>query len=271
MHITTNDSNKVTYVLLKFDNPEVGTKAKQSSHIPRCFPLVKHEAIFLARGKRGSEVTRLQFPLTLAWATTIHKVQGLTLDEIVVDMSGRFSPGQAYVAFSRVKKIEGLHILNFNPKAIKASDRVKVEMQRLSENLLPPIPVFTCPDNHITIALLNVRSIIPKVPDIHHDDIHHDESLKSVATLCFTETWLTHRQASPTLVDDHTVLRCDRMSGENKGGVMISLHQSIQPAHVTTFSPGGIPIEAITTTLVLPNHTHLQVTVVYRSPSVAMH
>ena len=45
---------------------------------------------------------------------------GLTLDEIVDDMKGgRFSPGQAYVAFSRVKKLEGLYILNFNTKAIK--------------------------------------------------------------------------------------------------------------------------------------------------------
>ena len=55
-------------------------------------------------------------------------MQGLTLDEIIVDMKGgRFSPGPAYVAFGRVKKIDGLYVLNFNPNAIKASHEVKDE------------------------------------------------------------------------------------------------------------------------------------------------
>ena len=74
-----------------FDNPNVGRSAMQSNLSTRyenTVPIRKHEATFLARGKRGSEITRVQFPLTLAWVTTIHKVQGLTLDEIVVDMQG---------------------------------------------------------------------------------------------------------------------------------------------------------------------------------------
>ena len=141
VHIATNSDNKATHILIKFDNPEVGAKAKHASYFrnfPDVIPLTKHEVVFLARGKRGSEITCVQFPLTLAWATTIHKIQGLTLDKIVVDMKGgRFSPGQAYVAFSRVKKLDGLHILNFNPKAIKASQDVKAEMDRLEGNVEP--------------------------------------------------------------------------------------------------------------------------------------
>ena len=126
VHIVCTDG-KVTKILVKFDHPEVGLKAIQSSPhrsmFPQAVPIGKYEAILFAQGRRGSEVTCLQFPLTLSWATTILKVQGLTLDHILVDMKGgRFSPGQAYVAFSRVKTLQGLY--NFSSSAIKKSDKV---------------------------------------------------------------------------------------------------------------------------------------------------
>ena len=52
-----------------------------------------------------------QIPLRLAWAVTVHKSQGQTYEDVVVDMGrGAFSPGQTYVALSRVRSLEGLYL-----------------------------------------------------------------------------------------------------------------------------------------------------------------
>ena len=66
-----------------------------------------------------------QIPLCLAWALTIHKIQGATLDMAEMDI-GRsiFAPGQTYVALSRVKTLDGLYLSEFNSTKIKANPLV---------------------------------------------------------------------------------------------------------------------------------------------------
>ena len=85
-------------------------------------------------GKSGSVLQRTQFPLCLCWAATIHKAQGLTLDQVVIDIGRNvFADGMAYVAMSRVKSLNGLAIIQLDPKSIKASSSVADEMLRLKQ------------------------------------------------------------------------------------------------------------------------------------------
>jgi hypothetical protein len=69
-----------------------------------------------AEGK--TVASAINFPLTLAYATTIHKSQGATLDEIWVDLSRLWEPGHAYVALSRLRTGDGLKLLGWRPSSV---------------------------------------------------------------------------------------------------------------------------------------------------------
>ncbi len=76
------------------------------------------------------QVVRSQIPLRLAWAGTIHKSQGSTLDCALIDIGrSTFEYGQAYVALSRVKSLDSLYIHDFAESAIKAHPKVKAFYQ----------------------------------------------------------------------------------------------------------------------------------------------
>ncbi len=74
-------------------------------------------------GKVRAEI--IQLPLKLAWAITVHKSQGMTLDMASIDLSRAFTSGQGYVALSRLKALDGLHLVGFNPQALSISEVVR--------------------------------------------------------------------------------------------------------------------------------------------------
>lgn len=97
------------YVIVDFDN---GVKSKITRHD---FEFYNNDVLI---------AMRKQFPLRLAYAVTIHKSQGMSLDKLYVDCSRIFEKGQAYVALSRIKTLNGLYLRNFNPTKVMVDNKV---------------------------------------------------------------------------------------------------------------------------------------------------
>jgi len=83
-------------------------------------------------GKIKAEIN--QYPLRLAWAITVHKSQGMSLDTALVDLSHSFERGMGYVALSRVRSLEGLFLKGINDMALKVNDEI-LEFDRKFRNL----------------------------------------------------------------------------------------------------------------------------------------
>ena len=126
---TSNDASKIQGVMVKFDDPKIG---QIYCHTEQHEPILIKKMCVNFYGVQNAIFSRTQFPLVLCYASTVHKVQGLTLDHAVLDIGDDiFQTGQVYVALSRVRTLPGIAITAFNQKKAKASSKVHSEMHRL--------------------------------------------------------------------------------------------------------------------------------------------
>ena len=147
-------------VYVKFSDEQVGLKAMRSSYVGRqnsWVPIEKCETeISVKKGSALPTIKRTQFPLTLGWGSTVHKVQGLSLEQGVVDFDlhkqKSFGPGQIYAALSRVKSYGNLYCAReFKNSAIKINKDALIEYERLKQNdLFSTLKKNTISDIHFS-------------------------------------------------------------------------------------------------------------------------
>lgn len=106
-------STKTTYPIVRFTS--------EKGHV-RDLEIEPMEWSIDDSGKKVATIK--QIPLRLAWAMTIHKSQGMSLDEAMMDISQVFEYGQGYVALSRVRTLSGLHLVGYNDMALKVHPEV---------------------------------------------------------------------------------------------------------------------------------------------------
>ncbi|XP_062614811.1 uncharacterized protein LOC134276593 [Saccostrea cucullata] len=150
---------------------------------------------------------RIQFPLRPAAGKTIHKAQGCTVDEIVIDMSQtkvRKIPHIHYVALSRVRSVDHLHILNFNEQALSMDEQVVDEMERMKKEVplqLCYVPIYQVDLHRLKIAFNNCRSLHK-----HFPQIQNEPNILASDVVGFSETRLTSADVENYQLQGYTAI-----------------------------------------------------------------
>jgi hypothetical protein len=211
---------------------------------------------------------RIQFPLRISAAKTIHKSQGDTLNEVVVDMTAtRCFPHSHYVAFSRVTSLSGLYITELNDKKISVTNSVVKEMSRLRQDApitLCYTTLYKIESNLIKISFINARSL-----NKHIHEIRADHNLIESDILGVAETWLTNQDQNENLVlQGHEMYRKDSNAGVGNSrphrGIVLYVKETVDVVSIQDYS--DLNIEFIYAN-VLVDGKCVQIVTFYRSNS----
>ena len=221
----SNSENMPAVVYVKFDSDRIGAQARASNCIPPnyagCVPIKPRKETFQLQGKKFS-TTREQMPLKLAWAVTIHKVQGQTTDKAVISMKG-LKKAMAYVALSRVTHLEGMYLMNYNQSKIFCHERVEENIAKMPRcDVSKANPMLDVDHNkHFIIAHHNIQSLRR-----HIEDLKQNTEIRKAHVICLSETWLTENSNFDSLSIEGYSL--ELVNSGNGRGVAMYIQNSVK-------------------------------------------
>ena len=172
------------------------------------------------RGRESDNirVSRKQFPLVLAYATTAHKAQGMTVDNVIIDFTvdgkepAKVFCGSFYVAITRARRLEKVFLKAFHDSMIKTDKSVAKEMDRMHRNAKYEFSKRYLRDNvfeepppgcflrELKLVYLNINGLMDSD---HIEDLRNDKNLLHADVICIAETKLPEEEAE--LNEDYEV------------------------------------------------------------------
>ena len=192
------EKSKVKAIIIVFDNPDAGQQHRKNNHQDSVLyekqngvPIYKLSLEHLLKGStrstksHGARGTTCQFPLRLAWASTCHRLQGVTIQEgsnLIAHGHANIPRNMFYVMFSRCSSLENLYLDDkVDLDSIFCEQRALEEKNRLDhESLTEKIK-----DEEADLFYINIRSFKK-----HEEDLMVDLCAKRATYLCLVETWI---------------------------------------------------------------------------------
>ena len=201
----------------------------------------------LENDKGENVATVSQIPLRLAWAITIHKSQGMTLDAAQIDLSQTFEVGQGYVALSRLKSIEGLHLLGLNEMALKVDPlilRIDEPIKKASIKATQEIESYT--EEELEKAQHNYIQSIGGLT--HFLQIEEEKKLLRAGKSSLSSDIPTHLKTKALMESCESIKEIAKARGVTTATIMnhfSTLKKEDESIDLSRFKPKNLPIEAV--------------------------